>query len=526
MNKYQDKDYQARFAKDWFGLAHGAGALGSVVFIGICYYEFGILMRLWGSPLKAVLVPVLLELAQWFLSKMAARQRVYDEQQAQLHLLESHLAEYRKTEKNEAVIQEEAKGFIAQCNLNILRGATVITSSGIDSRLIYVLAFVPMAISTWIIMGNRQDSNEKGIQLQIAAEVRKLDSIAKLDIETHIENRDAKIQTIIASGTVDNENAIRLNTRIEELNKEIAEAREKKEVNKKAKLDKERKALRSELNKMPVSAEITEAKAGVNEEYTGWKLKYDEDLKAKKQGIADDIRNRHVSKGQQINWMAILTNLTYFAFNYVIVKMRTLTGLWSFDLIELIVTLVGSLLKSLMPKTEPILKTNTDTEGVSKEKVKVEVMGPINEVSQNEQTQNVDEALPQAAKQPTVVIPQKPTIAKLSKANPVSDVVKVGNLQYHYVKFTEGDMQRFMDEKGISDIDGCQDANQVWCRIKNGRKAMIEGKTGSKSIEAMTTILAVLKSKYEIEIDPDTIDQNKPTPKMRRRIIKNLANHQ
>lgn len=516
----ENMKFKSDYAKAWLPLAHVLGGIGNGIFVFICFYEYDILFRLWGSAVWAIITPVFLETLQWFFSKTAVKQRIFEEQTAQAEKMEAHMNNFCLTERNQQLRDAEKESFIEKQNLLLLRGDKI-PPSAINGWLIYSFVVVTLVISTLVITLNRNESNQKIVNTEVDIELHKLDSLHTEQIEIHRENNTAAINVIVASGSVDSEKSSSLNGKIQEIESKMATAKANKEVIGFAALRKSKNALTQQLHSLPLSQEYEKQKAEKLKEFTSWKLLQDTTHRLLKEQKEKTIREKHKSKGTRINWFAVLTNLLYVVFQYVIVKIRTITGMWSFDLIELI----GELLiprPKLHDEKEAVTATTEETEIPN---------ATIDEKKKQEPTPSVviEEKIQDEPKEPTpsvkvvkmeITQPEpKKRVESPSKIlqTPTSTTYSKHNVHYEELKLSH--LQQFFEDNEIKNIIGYTSAEQIWSALKNGRKAILAGKTDSKSVKTMNDLLEFLADKYEIVANPNEKTIETMTPRLCRRII-------
>lgn len=464
-----NSEFQKSYAKAWLPLAHVLGVVGNGVFIFICVYEFGILLRLWGSIFWAVVVPISLEFLQYFFAKIAAKQRIFEEQQAEQNLLNEHTTSFNLIERNQFLRDDEVTDFINRKNLTLLRGE-IIPASSFSSILIHSFVFVTLIASTSIITLNRGESNQKVVDAEVITAKTVIDSIKNDVIKLKKDALSAALSLIDVDGSVSTDESAKTQSQLDAIDVQIEDAKQKKEVNRLYSLKIRKQNLTDKMGKLPLASAFDKQKATEFKKFTDWKSEIEKKCLSEKKEKETEIRTQHATKGTRISWLAIITNIIYVVLQYVILKIRTITGAWSFDLIELIATIF--MRKKRLENEEK--ESNTIDENIEKQPIFI-----------------------------------------LKKV----DLGKSVNPKFHYETFRQSNLKIFWEENNIKNINGHKTPEGVWSAIKNGRIALIEGKINSKSVETMNELLRILAERFEIMPNPEETKIEKMTPNLVIRII-------
>ncbi len=511
-------DFLKKYTTTWFPIAHVLGAVGNGIFVFVCLYEYDILLRLWGSVTTAILLPISIELMLWFFAKIGAKQLVYDEQQTQLKKLRGHIAKFKLTNSLDRAVEGEEERYINTENLILLRGA-IIPSSGIPRELIYGFVVAVLVASMWIITQNRNDSNQKLVDTEIATANAVIENAAKEEIELKRDNHDADVQVIVVAGSTDNQKTNLLTDQINALKSEIAALPNNLPM-KRATLIANRKALEKQLNKLPLSGEYEGQKAAAVKAFTAWKLERDGQTKEEKAKSTASINAKHHAQGTRINWLAIITNVLYCVFQYIIVKTRTITGSWSFDAIDWLFQILGGLFPPMVTETAPkstnvvevlngddvdaapqIATQNPKPETRSETPVRqLKTLDEMRDIAKKRKTSTKREATP------TLTTTETAKISEFSDDSPVS---------YERMKLAK--LVQFMADNGLETIGG-HTAEKLFDIIKAGRKCLIRGETNSRTVDRMNDVLHLLRG-YEIVNDPQETAPSSPTPNLVKLVI-------
>ena len=521
----KNTNFNIEYEKNWLPLAHVLGVIGNGIFIFICWYEYDILYRLWGSWALAIVVPPFLELLQWFFAKIAVKQRIFEEQQKQLKMVNDHMTDFSMAIRDQRLRDGEREDFIDKNNLLLLRGG-MIPPSAINEWLIYSFVLATLVASTVIITFNRNESNQKVIDMEVEKAKTVLDSINNSEIELKTESHLADINLIAVTGSVDVEKSNALTSQVQEIDNEITDAKSKKEVNRVAKLKKDRKNLTEKFNSLPLSKEYEKQKADKTKNFAAWKLKQEDINKGLKMEKEKVIREKYSTKGTRINWLAIITNILYVIFQYVIVKVRTITGSWSWDLIEFIGK--GITPKPLKEETVMEEKNEENTSMVETVIMPEKKTAPSVETTMATTIETTIEKVETTRPTTTLRVVKDTDTEKPKQAPSVKTATNTADYEnsrhkVYYETMKLSHLQLFFEENNITSIAGYASAEQIWSALKNGRKAIIAGKTESKSVQTMNNLLEKLADNYGIVVNPHEKTIETITPQLVKRIIESKS---
>lgn len=505
--------FQNLYRENWVATAHGFGLLGNLVFCGICYWEYGILMVLGWGKLMSVSFPFTIELILWFFAGVGMKQIICEQQKRQQGELDKAIAAWKSVRrKGEYTDQEEesARLQIIEDKQLVLLYGTKIPDSGIHVGVTIFVVVVFLIASIFIITSNRNASNKRIEDAEIFVACHQIDSTAKLDVQTFAKDVNAQVGSISARGSADTRKIEDLKTQIKNIQNDIASTAYLA-VNRKSELYGEKKKAEKKLTELMDGDNYAVQKADKEQEITAYEKKVENQVKADKQAATLALKEKHSKKNAGINVLAIITNILYLLFKYWIVKVRAITGEWTFDLFEWLFDLV-------VLRIERIAASETVKEGPSVSSLENEPKQPLESekkpnikvVTQNEpevETPKADDLVD--LEHLEAVLSKKResggVLRLVRNKNPKPMAKQVESTTSRREKMTANDFESFMQAEGF-EFEGCTAKNIFDSVLKNGRDAEKAERFNSPPVARMNRLLDRLRE-YGILIDPDNHTQ-------------------
>lgn len=495
-----------KYKETWFFMANVFGAAKNVCFFAVCYYEYGIVLRLFDSAVIAYILPFVLESTQYFFSKFGALQFVFDLQQAKARAVEKYLTSakmgfgFEETEEK-AKVREK---YIDYKGYEILK-KEIIPSSGLPSWLVYSLSAMVCLFIICFVTFNRVASNQKQLDSEILASNRNIEESFRYEQDQQQQMSDAKIAVIISEGSVSSEGIDRLKEQIAEKNSELSKL-DKSAVLAAERLRGERAKLNEQLQKKPLGSQAQLQKNREIENLKFWAINRKREIEQDKHYASSSIHQKYALNDSRISYVAIGSCIFYVIFAMIGTLMSTLAQKKGFDLIETFFDLINFAFSKMM------LWATTKPEEV---KVNVEEKGNSPVTEQKEDVEIPVEKPTEKAEKVEVKIVELP---KRVEPKPLSQKPKPKSI-IPIKAFKKAQLKAYI-ESGNKILDG-KTVDAVWSCIANGRRCLIEGRTGSDQIVKMNVLLEHLETVHGIIVNPDQTEVKTMTPDL---WIKNYDN--